>query len=82
MANTEEKNEFGSEAHHVETTSVDAHDDTNGLEKVQTLAVVDIENKAAFKGDESDGKVDWNFKNLAAGFFLCMLYTGKLNISP
>ena len=73
----EQKNEFGHEAQHVETNSIDAHDEKHGLEKVQTLAIVDVENKAAFKGDESDGKVEWNFKSLAAATFLCMLYTGK-----
>lgn len=73
----DEKTEVGHEAQHVETNSIDASDEKNDLEKVQTLHVVDIENKAAFKGDESDGKVEWNLKSLAAATFLCMLYTGK-----
>jgi hypothetical protein len=76
----DEKNEFGHEAQHVETNSIDANDEKHDLEKVQTLAVVDVENKAAFKGDESDGKVEWNFKSLAAATFLCMLYTGKITL--
>lgn len=80
MANMDGKNEFGHEAHHVETTSTDAHDEKNDLQPVQTLAVVDVENKAAFKGDQSDGKVEWNFKSLAAATFLCMLYTGKMRL--
>jgi hypothetical protein len=76
----DEKNEFGHEAQHVETNSIDVNDEKHDLEKVQTLAVVDVENKAAFKGDESDGKVEWNFKSLAAATFLCMLYTGKITL--
>ncbi|KUJ15067.1 uncharacterized protein LY89DRAFT_720466 [Mollisia scopiformis] len=46
------------------------------MEKVETLAVIDIENRAAFKGDDSEGKVVWNFKTMAAATFLCTLYTG------
>lgn len=76
----EHKNEFGHEAQHVETNSIDGRDEKHDLEKVQTLAVVDVENKAAFKGDESDGKIEWNFKSLAAATFLCMLYTGKITL--
>jgi len=30
------------------------------LEKVQTLAHVDLRNRQAFKGDDSDGKIEWN----------------------
>jgi hypothetical protein len=74
----EEKTDFGHQAEHVETNSIDANEEKQDLSKVQTLAVVDVENRAAFKGDESDGKVEWNFKNLAAATFLCMLYTGRL----
>ncbi|KAF2429064.1 putative major facilitator superfamily transporter [Tothia fuscella] len=47
------------------------------LKQVQTLAEVDIENKHAFKGDDSDGKIDWNFRKLLACAFLSMLYTGS-----
>lgn len=76
-ANMEEKTDFGHQAEHVETNSIDANEEKQDLSKVQTLAVVDVENRAAFKGDESDGKVEWNFKTLAAATFLCMLYTGR-----
>lgn len=77
MANMTEKQEFGVEAQHIETNSVHPSDEKRELSKVQTLGVVDIENKGAYMGDDSDGHVEWNFKNLAAATFLCMLYTGK-----
>lgn len=48
---------------------------------MQTLGIVDIENKAAYKGDDSDGQVEWNFMNLASATVLCMLYTGTLTES-
>ena len=77
----EEKTEFGHQAEHVETNSLDANEEKKDLSKVQTLAVVDVENKAAFKGDESDGKIEWTFKTLMAATFLCMLYTGETRTS-
>ncbi len=77
MANIEEKQEFGHEAQHVETNSMHPSDEKNDLDKVQTLAAIDVENKAAYKGDDSDGHVEWGLKNLAAAAFLCMLYTGR-----
>lgn len=77
MANMAEKQGIGHEAERVETSSLHDSAEKNDLEKTHTLAVVDVENKAAFKGDDSDGHVEWGFKNLAAATFLCMLYTGK-----
>lgn len=53
------------------------HDEKVQLEQKQTLSVIDIENKAAYKGDDSDGAVEWNAKNIIASIFLCMLYTGN-----
>ena len=49
------------------------------LDKVQThetLAKVDIHNRQAFKGDDSDGKVHWTIRNWFAAAFMAMLYTG------
>ena len=77
MANMVEKQGIGHEAEHVETNSLHDSTEKNDLEKTHTLGVVDVENKAAYKGDDSDGHIEWGFKNLAAAFFLCMLYTGK-----
>jgi hypothetical protein len=86
MANMAEKEEFEVNAQHVETNSDHLSDekdvsDEKDLSKVQTLGIVDVENKAAYKGDDSDGQVEWNFRNLAAATFLCMLYTGTLTQS-
>jgi hypothetical protein len=49
----------------------------NELDHARTLQYVDIENRLAFKGDNSDGKIDWNVRKLFASAFLAMLYTGK-----
>lgn len=34
------------------------------LQKEQTLRPVDIENRHAFKGDDSDGKVEWTTRKV------------------
>lgn len=47
------------------------------LEKTRTLEDVDINNRNAFKGDDSDGKVIWNTRSIFAAIFLAGLYTGK-----
>ena len=46
------------------------------LKLERTLQHVDIENRFAFKGDDSDGKIEWNIRKLFASAFLAMLYTG------
>lgn len=55
-------------------------DEKNSLEKIHSLADVDVENHFAFKGDDSDGKVDWTWRKMAATTFLCMLYTGRATL--
>jgi len=45
---------------HVETRQSPTNSELE-LQKLQTLAHVDLENKKAFKGDDSDGKIEWNF---------------------
>jgi hypothetical protein len=40
-------------------------------------AVTDARNITAVKGDESDGKVVWNFKTCVAACSLVGLYVGK-----
>ena len=55
------------------------------LEQVQThdtLAKVDIHNRQAFKGDDSDGKFQWDFRNWLAAGSLAMLYTGIKSPRP
>lgn len=42
----------------------------------ETLAAVDIHNSQAFKGDDSDGKLQWSIRKWFAAAFLAMLYTG------
>jgi hypothetical protein len=37
------------------------------LQKEQTLRYVDLENKHAFKGDDSDGKVEWTIRKVLHG---------------
>lgn len=80
MANMEAKNEVGYAAHQVETLPCEDEKKTD-LDKMQTLGVVDIENRIAFKNDDSDGSVNWGFKSLAAAFFLCSLYNGTTKFS-
>ncbi|KAK3717409.1 hypothetical protein LTR37_005798 [Vermiconidia calcicola] len=53
---------------------------THSLDKVDThatLAKVDIHNSQAFRGDDSDGKLDWSLRKWIAAGFLAMLYTGS-----
>lgn len=42
------------------------------------LEDIDLENKQAYKGDNSDGKVDWNVRKIASAFSLACLYTGMI----
>jgi hypothetical protein len=51
----------------------------NELKQEQTLQFVDIENRHAFKGDDSDGKIEWTIRKILASAFLAMLYTGTLS---
>ena len=70
--------------HHEQLERVSTHDDVSSnrekLEEVQThetLIPVDIHNRQAFKGDESDGKIHWTIRRWFAAAFLAMLYTGE-----
>lgn len=47
------------------------------LEKERTLEGVDVQNRNAFMGDDSDGKVTWTLRSILAAIFLAGLYTGK-----
>lgn len=51
-------------------------DSSNELHHVNTLGV-DKENHEAEKGDDSDGKVNWTWKQILATIFLSALYVGK-----
>lgn len=61
-----------------EETRASTPDEKHPLEHQHTLSAIDVENSAAFKGDDSDGVVEWNFRNILASIFLCMLYTGTI----
>lgn len=52
------------------------------LKLKRTLQHVDIENRYAFKGDDSDGKIEWTVRKLFASAFLAMLYTGTPHNAP
>lgn len=49
--------------------------DENKIEEFDRHSV-DVENRLAFKGDDSDGNVAWNFRAAFAAACLCGLYTG------
>ncbi|KAF1814529.1 MFS general substrate transporter [Eremomyces bilateralis CBS 781.70] len=52
--------------------------ESNEISREETLTgKIDMKNSRAFKGDDSDGKVDWNLRNALAAAFLAMLYTGS-----
>lgn len=73
------------DAQYIET-AVDGGTPRNGsipLEKIhtnETLESIDIENRHAFKGDDSDGKVAWTWRKLLACAFLSLLYTGLFHL--
>jgi hypothetical protein len=62
---------------HVHTKQSDFHSE-HDLKQVQTLQHVDIDNRHAFKGDDSDGKIEWTGRKILASCFLAMLYTGMI----
>ncbi|ORX96497.1 fungal trichothecene efflux pump [Clohesyomyces aquaticus] len=47
------------------------------LERERTLEGIDIHNRSAFLGDDSDGKVTWGLRSILAAIFLAALYTGS-----
>lgn len=61
----------------VSTKEETASDDRKPLAPVDTLVPVDIHNSQAFKGDDSDGRIQWTIRKWFAAAFLAMLYTGK-----
>jgi hypothetical protein len=58
------------------------HAELDDFKKVDTTdttddLIVDLENRHAVKGDDSDGKVDWTLKQILATIFLSGLYVGR-----
>ncbi len=78
MATLGDTKPTGGEAGHYEADHVEDASSTekNVLQRENTLQYIDVENHQAFKGDDSDGKVEWNWRSITASFFLCTLYTG------
>jgi hypothetical protein len=70
------------EVHYVEDARDLPSDSSLELQKELTLQGVDMNNTAAVKGDDSDGKVEWNARSMMAAVFLAALYTGPLTEQP
>lgn len=68
------------DVHYVEHTNTPTESEV-GLHREHTLEGVDMNNTAAFKGDDSDGKVDWTIRSIFAAISLAALYTGMLILS-
>lgn len=64
------------EVHYVEDARDLPSDSSLELQKELTLQGVDMNNTAAVKGDDSDGKIEWNARSIMAAVFLAALYTG------
>lgn len=47
------------------------------LQKELTLSGVDMKNSRAFKGDDSDGQMEFTLRGKFSACFLAALYTGK-----
>ena len=59
------------------SVSKHTHVEDNGLQKSETHDDLHVHNELAFKGDDSDGHVEWNTKAKIAAVSLGMLYAGK-----
>jgi len=58
----------------------EAHYSHNDLDKTDTHDTSDnvhIHNELAFKGDDSDGQVEWTVRSMIAAISLGCLYTGR-----
>jgi hypothetical protein len=65
------------EVHYVEHARDSPTESSHELTKERTLEGIDMNNSYAVKGDDSDGKVEWNLRSAFAAVFLAALYTGK-----
>ena len=70
-----------------DTTYIEhAHDSPAGasldLTQTKTLEGIDVHNRSALKGDDSDGKVEFGVRGALAAMFLAGLYTGKPILPP
>lgn len=53
------------------------HEEIQHLEKNPYLDNVHTDNELAYKGDDSDGKIEWTIRTMIAATALGFLYTGK-----
>lgn len=53
-----------------------------GTAKHHEIADLEIEKSHAAKGDESDGRVDWTWKQILATISLCGVYVGMSSRHP
>jgi len=62
---------------------VETHEDHHekDIHQINTLGV-DPHNPDAEKGDDSDGKVNWTWKQVVATLCLCGLYVGEFTRQP
>jgi hypothetical protein len=65
------------EVRYVEHADNSPADSSHDLQKERTLEGIDMNNSFAVKGDDSDGKVEWNLRSIFAAVFLAALYTGR-----
>jgi hypothetical protein len=65
------------EVQYVEHARDSPTESSHELTKERTLEGIDMNNSYAVKGDDSDGKVEWNLRSAFAAVFLAALYTGK-----
>lgn len=63
------------QAPHIQSEHIERHSSDNELHKISTLGI-DIENRDAAKGDDSDGRIDWTRKQVLATISLSGLYVG------
>lgn len=70
------------EKHKSQTEHNESTEKNDVLTREMTMASVDIENKRAYKSDDSDGKVEWTARTVAAFVFLAAMYTGKIYSTP
>jgi hypothetical protein len=64
------------EVQYVEHVRNSPTDSSYELQKEKTMEGIDMNNSYAVKGDDSDGKVEWNVRSMFAAVFLAALYTG------
>ncbi|KAH8725112.1 major facilitator superfamily domain-containing protein [Phaeosphaeriaceae sp. PMI808] len=65
------------EVQYVENVRASPTKPSHELQKEQTLGGIDMNNSSGIKGDDSDGKVEWNLRSGFAVIFLAALYTGS-----